>query len=410
MKGMRDMKTVCKLNQCTGCAVCVDKCPRNAVSIEDGIVAFNAVIDDSLCVNCGLCEKLCPTNHPMEKKSSLLWKQGWASDESIREAASSGGIATALSVAFVKSGGVVCSCAFEKGKFIFRIAETVAQLEGFCGSKYVKSNPDGIYPEVNKVLLSGRQVLFIGLPCQSAAVQSYTNRHENLYTVDLICHGSPSPKILQKYLKEKGHNIEEMYAVGFRQKARFRLSDGNKTIEPPSVFDQYTYAFLQGLCYTENCYSCQYAQTDRVSDITLGDSWGSQLSQEEQAKGVSLVMCQSEKGKKLIDMAELHLEDVDVERAVSYNHQLSHPSVKPEEYKQFWEIFMKTNQFKNSVNRCYPSVFLRQKAKALLVKAGIMGGVTLQCKIVKVANIDINIKEFLLYRFESNPRLHMASS
>ena len=368
------MKTVCELNQCTGCAVCVSKCPRKAISVVDNIKAYSAVIDENLCVNCGLCENVCPTNQPLEKYVPLFWKQGWAVEESIRAYASSGGVATALAIAFIKKGGIVCSCTVDKGQFVFDFEQSVKQVKRFIGSKYVKSNPDGIYSKVGSLLKSGRKVLFIGLPCQSAAIQSYTDCHESLYTVDLICHGTPSPKILQMFLREKGYNVESMRNIKFRQKTKFRISDGEKSIEPPSVFDKYTYAFLKGLCYTENCYSCQYAQISRVSDITLGDSWGSELSPEEQAKGISLVLCQSEKGKKLLEISALHLEAVDIEKAISNNQQLHMPSQKPKEYKQFYKTLMKTNNFSKTMNKCYQIVFFRQSVKAILIRTGIIGG------------------------------------
>ncbi len=368
------MKTVCDYNQCTGCSACVSKCHKGAIHIEDSIKAMNAVIDEKLCVSCGLCAQVCPTNNPYLKRKPLYWKQGWTTDKTRRAASSSGGVAIALALGFIENGGVVCSCTFENGAFVFDCVNSKEEAYKFVGSKYVKSNPVDIYRRIRSFLQNGEKVLFIGLPCQSAAVQRFTKQDNNLYTVDLICHGTPSAKIFQKYLEEKDYRIGTLRDVKFRKKTNFYLSAEGIGVEPPSVADQYTFAFLKGLCYTENCYTCQYAQMDRVSDITLGDSWGSQLSQEEQAKGISLVMCQSEKGKELLEMAELHLEDVDIELAVSNNHQLSHPSVKPEEYEMFWETFMKTNQFRKSVNRCYPAVFLRQKVKALLIKAGIIAG------------------------------------
>ena len=366
------MRTVCGKNQCTGCSACVSKCSKNAIHIEDNLKAYNAIIDEMLCVKCGQCDTVCPNNSYISRSEPILWQQGWASDEKIRMNASSGGLASALAIGFIRAGGVVCSCVFEKGEFVFDFAYTENDVKSFAGSKYVKSNPEGVYEKIKKYLVNGKKVLFIGLPCQASAIRLYTKDHALLYTVDLICHGTPSPVLLRMFLNEKGCSIENMADVKFRKKAKFYLSDGNKGIEPPSVRDCYTFAFLESLCYTENCYKCQYATTERVSDITLGDSWGSQLTEEEQKKGISLVLCQNEKGEELLTISSLHLEDVDVERAILNNRQLNRPSLKPAEYELFYRTIDKTNSFSKSVAKSYPKECFRQKIKSALVKVGII--------------------------------------
>ena len=368
------MRTVCDNNQCTGCAACISKCSKNAIHIEDDLKTYNAIIDETLCVNCGQCESVCPTKTTVLCSQPISWQQGWALDEAIRKNASSGGLASALIIGFIRAGGVVCSCVFDKGEFVFDFADSEYSAKRFAGSKYVKSNPNGIYKKIKEYLVHGKKVLFIGLPCQAAAVRLYTKDHELLYTVDLICHGTPSPIILRMFLKEKGYNIENMEEVKFRKKAEFNLSDGHKGIEPPTVQDRFTFAFLRSLFYTENCYSCQYATTERVSDITLGDSWGSQLSIEEQKKGISLILCQNEKGEELLSMATLHLEDVDVERAILNNRQLSSPSLKPAKYELFYQTIRKGKKFSKAVAKCYPKDCFRQRIKAILVKTDIIHG------------------------------------
>ncbi len=367
------MRTVCEKNQCTGCAACVSKCSKNAISIDDNLRAYNAVINEALCVNCGQCENVCQMNHTASFSQPILWKQGWALDEQIRKEASSGGLASAIAKGFVRAGGIVCSCVFEKGVFIFDFADTEKDVSRFVGSKYVKSNPDGIYKKIKEHLTNGKKVLFIGLPCQAAAVKAYMRNHSLLYTVDLICHGTPSPTMLQMFLKEKGYDIKSMRNVKFRKKTEFYLFEENKGIEPPSVRDRYTFAFLRSLCYTETCYSCQYATTKRVSDLTLGDSWGSELSVEEQKKGISLVLCQNEKGEEILSLASLHLEDVVLECAIANNRQLNRPSEKPIQYELFYRTIEKKKSFSKAVAKCYPKDCFRQKIKAFLVRIKIIG-------------------------------------
>ena len=375
------MRTVCRENSCTGCMACIGKCKKNAIAIKDSMVAYNAVIDEDKCVNWGMCEKVCPNNQAVEKRKPIDWKEGWA-PENIRGCASSGGAASAMMKYFVENGGYVAANLFKQGEFVFEITNRAGELINFAGSKYVKSNPLGIYAKVIKKLKSGGKVLFIGLPCQVAAVKNSiailpTEIRDNLYTVDLICHGSPSPRVLNMALEEKGIDIKKLTKIRFRNKTNFGLSSqdggqGYKTLTPEGVQDMYTYAFLTSLDYTENCYSCQYATIERVSDVTIGDSWGSDLPQEEQGKGISLLLCQTDKGKELVKNSGMQLKEVDVDKAIEANHQLRHPSIAPDTREAFFASLDKG--FYKSISKCAPKVYYKQKAKEILIKLKIIRG------------------------------------
>ena len=226
--GYEKMRTVCRENSCTGCMACIGKCKKNAITIKDSMAAYNAVIDEDKCVNCGMCVKVCPNNQVAEKRKPIDWKEGWAS-ENIRGRASSGGAASAMMKYFVENGGYVAACVFKQGEFVFEITNRVEELNDFAGSKYVKSNPIGIYAKVIEKLKHSEKVLFIGLPCQVAAVKNSTailplEMRDNLYTIDLICHGSPSPRILNMALEEKGIDIKKLTQIRFRNKTNFGLS------------------------------------------------------------------------------------------------------------------------------------------------------------------------------------------
>ena len=222
----------------------------------------------------------------------------------------------------------------------------------------MKSNPVNIYSKVAKELKTGNKVLFVGLPCQVAAVKNYVKNTDNLYTIDLICHGSPSPQLLEKFLEENKVNIHTIENLKFRNKTAFGLESGYKRISFDAQQDLYTFAFLTSLDYTENCYSCRYATLDRVSDITLGDSWGSELSREEQKKGISLILCQTEKGIELVKSAGFELEEVDLDKAVTANHQLRHPSEMPDKRNTFLKILTGAfiMQYQSAIPRCIINV------------------------------------------------------
>lgn len=367
-------KTVCKSSECTGCAACMSVCPTNAVKTIVCIDSCMSVIDEKLCIKCNKCEKICPQNHPVEKIKPFIWYQGWANDEKIRMEGSSGGIATAIATSFVNNGGSCCSCVFENGNFVFKFASNSEEVKRFSGSKYVKSNPQGIYNEIKKIINQGRKVLFIGLPCQVAAVKKIVGerKKENLYTIDLICHGTPSPIMLDLFLKENGYDLNELTDIKFRKKNNYYLSENYKGIKPSNVRDRYTLSFLRSLNYTENCYSCQYATFERASDITLGDSWGSEISKKEQDKGISLVLCQTEQGKELLEMTDLHLEYVDIKKAIENNKQLSNPSIKNSKRDKFFNTLYKTKNFSKSVAKCYFKICFKQEIKSILTKMKII--------------------------------------
>ena len=368
------MRTVCQSNMCAGCMACVEICPRNAIVIQDTKDSYNAIKTER-CIECGACERVCQVNRPPEASTPVSWVQGWANDCDIRTDSSSGGFAAAIAAAFIEQGGVVCSCAFEDGVFKFNVVDNKEELKKFQGSKYVKSNPAGIYKKTLQLLKNGEKVLFIGLPCQSAAIQNYvpSKLHDSLFTVDLICHGTPSPKILEQFLKEKGYTLSQMRDIRFRVSKQFGISEAYQMIVPKGVTDRYTIGFLNGLFYTENCYHCRYAKLERVSDLTLGDSWGSLLSDEERKRGISLALCQTVKGKQLLEWANLHLEEVDLKRAVEANHQLSEPSKVPENRNEFFKDLEAGKSFHQLVTKCYPNRCYRQDVKQFIVQIPVIG-------------------------------------
>ena len=362
------IKTVCEENNCNGCMACLDKCPKNCISIVDNIFSYNAVKDMDICINCGQCEKVCPNNTVLEKMFPIEWKQGWA-EWNIRSKSSSGGAASAIIRAFIESGGYVASCLFKDGKFVFEITNDLDLAKRFAGSKYVKSNPIGIYKKIQERLRTDK-VLFIGLPCQVAGLKNYIKNQNNLYTVDLICHGTPSPKILGKFLSEKKIKIKECTDIKFRTNTAYGLSDGGKTLSPEGT-DDYLITFLDSISYTENCYECQYASTDRVSDVTLGDSWGTEYKEEEN-NGVSLILMQTEKGRDLVYSAKLEMMNVDVEKARNENHQLRHPSIKKPQREAFLNDIVSGKSFALSTFKLYKKTIIKRNIKKILVSLHVL--------------------------------------
>ena len=206
----------------------------------------------------------------------------------------------------------------------------------------------------------------------------------------MICHGTPSPKILDSFLSDYGIQLTEVQSIRFREKDNFKLEQNGKRFAAPTTTDNYLMTFLNSTTYTENCYQCQYAKIERPGDITLGDSWGSELEKSIQDKGISLVLCQNEKGKELINQADLTLVDVDLKKAIESNHQLYRPSQKPKQREVFFKELKKGNGFKNAVKKCYPIKYLKNTIKTSLYNMKFMGGGQNRYQIIVVMDINGN--------------------
>ena len=366
------MKTVCKENMCAGCMACLDVCSKNAIIIQDSLNAYNAVIDEKACIGCNACHKVCQHNHTVAMQKPIQWWQGWTTDAHIRRNSSSGGLGNSLARTFFEKYGNVCACVFKDGEFRFEFAGSLDDIDKFSGSKYVKSNPIHIYMQIQSKLKSGEKVLFIGLPCQVAAVKLYVSPKylDSLYTIDLICHGSPSPLLLDMFMENNGVSLKKIKDIQFRKDHIYHIYNENQVIVSERVQDLYTFAFLKTLDYTENCYSCKYATIERASDITLGDSWGSELEAKEQKKGISLILCQTPKGVQLVQDTNLHLEDVNLEKAIDANHQLKSPSEMPPQRDKFFSEIKRCNNFKKAIKKTYSKVYYKKLLKLFLVEHG----------------------------------------
>ena len=363
------MRTVCDSKMCAGCKACVNICPKQAISYSDLVEYTECIIDDDKCVKCGKCYGVCPSIKHTLKVRPKYYYQAWAPDR-IRAMSSSGGAASAIMEGFVKRGGYVCSCVFERGSFIFRCSNDLSYIKNYSGSKYVKSDPYNAYAEIDQLLKKNAKVLFIGLPCQSAGITNYFNSNVNLYTIDLICHGTPSPILLEKYMNECDVDLNRVKNIKFRDKDVYGIYVEQNKLLPERVKDSYLSTFLAAVDFTNNCYACEYASFDRVSDLTLGDAWG-QMS-ETTKEGVSLVLCQTQKGKELLEMAEIEKCDVDIEKAVAANHQLKRPSYIHPKRGKFMKAIISGRSFRFAFFLAKTKEAIKESIKYGLIKMRVL--------------------------------------
>ena len=343
------MNHICDKGQCTRCGLCAARCPKHCITMQVGELGhLYPVIDQGSCIDCGLCIKGCPSLSEVEGGNPQTAYAAWSKDGDDYKSSTSGGVASVLTRYILGNGGVVYGCSVLQGIRILHIrVDKTEDAYKLKGSKYVQSNIMGVLPAIRNDIKNGRQVLFIGTPCQVAAVKRmFSKRPDNLLLVDIICHGVPSNKWLAeyitKYLKMKIDN-DKVTSVKFRTPNAYQLCIFNnekllyqsRSLWSHRYEDLFMDTFIDGFTNRESCYSCHYANPKRVSDITIGDFWG--LGKEtdgsyipEHKYGVSCILPITEKGTALLDAVKerLNLYERPVTEAVNGNDQLRHPKQK----------------------------------------------------------------------------------
>lgn len=327
--------------KCTGCGVCRNLCPQNAVRMETDREGFlSPVIDARLCTGCGLCRRKCPQNNPPEPERDEVpaTYACWNLDAEKRRFSSSGGMFTLYAELILSRGGVVFGAGLDAGQnVLFCAARTPAELAHLRCSKYVQADTHEIYRRVKEVLDAGREALFTGTPCQVAALYAFLNGDPpNLYTCDLICHGVPSPLFYRKWLDHLKQKFGgPVLSINMRAKElrAYAMAVDFEVGSPPRHLtfswrsrdiEYLGWAFLTNLSLRKCCFACPYIKTPRLGDITLGDFWKlGNLGGEEDEKrnGISLNLINSKKGRALLADAQkgARLIERDFAEAVSGN-------------------------------------------------------------------------------------------
>lgn len=333
---------------CCGCYACVQACPKQCISFEEDQEGFHyPLVNKDLCIECGLCEKVCPCLNQTSPKSPLKLYAAINPNEEVRLSSSSGGIFSMIAETIINAGGVVFGARFDDNWEVKHdYTDTIEGIKAFCGSKYVQSRIGGAYNQTLSFLKSGRKVLFSGTSCQISGLRHFLRQnYENLFTVDVICHGSPSPLVWRNYLDEvvDGFN-NAVHNVEYRNKAwkQYKFSvqyDGLSNVVSLSSRHQdnaYMHAFLQNIILRPSCYNCPAKQGKSLSDITLADFWGIQNVAPEMNddKGVSLIIINTEKGKEFYHSLSLRGKEVDEEIALKGNW-CYYNSVAPHNQRDF---------------------------------------------------------------------------
>lgn len=328
---------------CTGCGACVNVCPKSCISMQpDADGFYYPSVDAALCVDCGLCRKACPAHQPLRLRGGLHCMAVLAKDAQAIRPSASGGVFYTIGKWFIEQGGVVCGAVWGQDKQVRHVCtDTIDGLRAMQDSKYVQSRTAECYAQVKAYLQNGKKVLFSGTPCQIAGLYACVGEHELLWTMDIVCHGVPSPGFLGRHiarLEEKHHKQA--------QKVRFRMKDRkNRTSFRLQLFegeccwynayykqDVYYSLFMDGASYRESCYACSYACGERVGDLTMGDLGSYQAYPDfHPHEATSTVLVNSARGYELWEktMHRFDSRKISFEKEQRTNHQLRGPAVRP---------------------------------------------------------------------------------
>lgn len=366
-------------SKCCGCSACVESCPVKCITLKDDDEGFlYPSVDFEKCISCGKCERVCPIQNckSVESAKEIQLEKGYvaySNDEQTRLKSSSGGIFSLLSENILKKDGIVVGAEFDENFSVHHIAiDSVDDLNRLRGSKYVQSRMKNIFANVKEFLENGKMVLFSGTSCQISGLKKYLGKeYDNLYTVDVLCHGVPSPKVWEQYLMEKEKEYKsKVKQINFRYKVtgwkrysvRFVFENGNEYVKRAG-HDPYMQIFLSNIALRPSCHDCRFKALNRDSDITIGDAWGvdDYLPQMDDDKGTSIIITHSDKGELLLKdiKEELSLKEAECDKILPSWSDARRPVKAHEKRNIFFTKFSKGKTVVSLSKMVKPSVFTR---------------------------------------------------
>ena len=353
-----------KDSDCCGCGACRNICPCRAIEMKPDECGFlYPFIDGEKCVECGLCKKVCGYQKEVQIPEIKETYAAVAENEILLKGSASGGVFAAVATEVLKRGGVVFGCYMEQenGKLVPKhiMIDKLKDLSKLQGSKYVQSFMGDCFIKAKEELAKERLVLFSGTPCQIDGLKGYLRgkTYDNLLTVDLICHGVPSSKMFQDYISDLCVKLGgQVIGFEFRDKTagwglngKITYVKENKIISKslPCSDSSYYSLFLESAIYRESCYSCKYANENRVGDFTIGDFWGIEREHPEYLKnmniqkGISCMIVNTNHGRIMLKelCPGIKLLSSQYEKAARGNAQLNRPSVKSKKRSMILDLY-----------------------------------------------------------------------
>lgn len=387
---MKSDRLLKEKNKCSGCGACMTICPKHAIRMKkDTIGNVYPFVDTNKCINCKLCYKVCNYFSPCYNNEDKKSYAAFSNNKLILKNSSSGGIFGTIAKQFILEEGLICGCHLSKEneKFILEhvIVDNVNSLNEVLGSKYVQSAVFKNFKLVQKKLNEGIKILFCGTPCQIAGLKGFLGKeYNNLYTIDLICHGAPNVEIFQNYIaflnKKKKFKIinvkfrDKHFGWGLNGRITVLKKNSLKSHDIPFYYFDSSYytLFKEGYLYRENCYTCPFAQKNRIGDITIGDFWGIENELPELKKksidGISCVIVNNLHGKELIKNygKDIKMIEVDYKKISKHNGQLNAPAKRPSNNSKLIKLYKKNGY--TAVEEFYSQNFSLSLWKKFMIK------------------------------------------
>ena len=352
--------TIKNKNECCGCSACKAICPKKAITMKEDSEGFlYPEINNEKCINCGICLKVCNNRISKNQNQEIKAYAVKNKDNEVLKKSSSGGVSKALCDYFIKNNGIVYGVIYDSNNdVIVERIDNYSDTEKLYGSKYVQANPKDTFSRVYDDLSNNKKVLYISTSCYVDGLKAYLISKkcdlDNLYTVDLVCHGTPSPKLFRDYINYL-KNKYDFEHFEFRTK-KFPWGYGSKNFgctiyqkngkEITNTIDSnlYLQLFFSNYCLRPHCHKCEFTNVYKPSDITIADYWGLKEAHSEffDEKGVSAVLTHSKKGDELLKS----LENIDyiestIEKISEKQGNLHNPSPKKEDREDFWKLYNK---------------------------------------------------------------------
>lgn len=351
---------------CTACGACAFVCAKNCITmIEDEHGSVYPSLDSTNCVECGRCQKTCPILSPLDVNTPQIAYSAWSSDEKERETSASGGIAAEIYKKAVSEGCDIAG-AVQQDDFsvVMQLSSDEKAILKFKNSKYVFSEAWHVYQEIKQSLKADKNVVFIGLPCQVAALRKIFRENEKILFVEVVCHGTAPFSYLKQHIEHIEHTKnEKAIRMSFRDPDTYTFTftftlynkDGKRFYaEVPRKTDTYQYAYHSTISYRENCYHCHFAREQRIADITLSDykGLGRMAPCSYGETNVSCILVNTEKGKKfikeMIQEKRIYADERPVREPIEGDPQLRQPSLKGAARMDF-ERLIKVNDFETTM-------------------------------------------------------------
>lgn len=360
------MTEICRYNECTGCGACANRCPVKCITMKaDDYGELHPIVNHDVCIDCGMCVSHCPNNVPLKFHQPQKVYAAAKKDKGSLARCAAGGVATSLAEYGFNNGYSVWACLLDKQeeKLVCRhkLLQSKKDVEDSKGSKYVQSDVGTTYTEIEGQLKAGKKCIFIGTPCQCAGLYAFLKdvSYENLITIDLVCHGVCPQQYLDEELQyiSKGKRIDNVTFRGWdvKEDHHFLLWKENSIVfNRPGVLSWYVKGYSDGVILRESCYVCRYAQSNRISDITLGDFHGLVQSGHKRFKEncVNVVLINTDAGNRLFSFVrnEFDMEERSLEEAVCGNRCLHDAWARNRKQKQF-RSNVKNNNFSIAIRK-----------------------------------------------------------